>query len=90
MDDNSPRIEEFDPTLTVDQDGKPILSYVDHMSRARRYRDERRPNLRFWHSGFFDWTATSYYLDVSTETLKSDIYAYLEHARRLDKRGRNT
>jgi hypothetical protein len=59
MNDSTPIVDEFDPTLTVDQDGRPILSYIDHMSRARRYRDERRPNLRFWHGGFFDWTATS-------------------------------
>jgi len=86
MNDNSPRIEEFDPTLMADQEGRPILSLVDHMSRARRFRDARRPNLRFWHSGFFDWTATSYYLDVGTDTLKSEIWAYLEHARRWDKK----
>lgn len=64
-----------------------VVSVVDHMRRARQFRAQRRPNLHYWRGGFYDWVATSYYVELGKDTVISEIWKYLEQALIRDDKG---
>jgi putative DNA primase/helicase len=64
-----------------------IVSAIDHMKRARQFRAQRRPNLRYWRGEFYDWVATSYYASLGKDTITSEIWIYLEQALVRDDKG---
>jgi putative DNA primase/helicase len=64
-----------------------VVSAIDHMKRARKFRAQRRPNLRYWRGEFYDWVATSYYAALGKDTITSEIWKYLEQALIRDKQG---
>jgi P4 family phage/plasmid primase-like protien len=64
-----------------------IVSVINHMKRARKFRAERRPNLRYWRGEFYDWVATSYYAALGKDTITSEIWKYLDQALIRDEKG---
>jgi P4 family phage/plasmid primase-like protien len=64
-----------------------VVSAIDHMKRARQFRAQRRPNLRYWRGEFYDWLATSYYASLGKDTITSEIWIYLEQTLIRDEKG---
>jgi len=64
-----------------------VVSVINHMKRARKFRAERRPNLRYWRGEFYDWVATSHYVALGKDTIISEIWKYLDQALIRDEKG---
>jgi P4 family phage/plasmid primase-like protien len=57
-----------------------IVPVVNHMRRARLFRDQRRPNLRHWRGDFYDWIDGSHYQEIEKDTIIAEIWKYLDQA----------